>query len=42
MLTLIYSSGLRVSEIVNLTAQDIIRDKMLIKIRQGKGAKDRY
>ena len=42
MLTLVYSSGLRVSEIVNLTPQDIIRDKMLIRIRQGKGAKDRY
>ena len=39
---LIYSSGLRVSEVVELKSDDIIRDKMLLKIRQGKGAKDRY
>jgi site-specific recombinase XerD len=42
MLTLIYSSGLRVSELRQLTPDDIIRDKMLIKVRQGKGKKDRY
>jgi integrase/recombinase XerD len=42
MLILIYSSGLRVSEIINLKAQDIIRDKMLLKVRDSKGNKDRY
>jgi integrase/recombinase XerD len=42
MLALIYSSGLRVSEIRNLKADDIMRDKMLLKIRQAKGNKDRY
>ncbi len=42
MLTLIYSSGLRVSEITNIKADDIIRNKMLLKIRQAKGNKDRY
>jgi len=42
MLMLIYSSGLRVSETVNLKAQDIIRDKMLLKISHAKGNKDRY
>ncbi len=42
ILILTYSSGLRVSEVVNLKFDDIIRDKMLLKIRQGKGDKDRY
>ena len=42
MLTLIYSSGLRVSEITNIKAEDIIRDKMLLRIRRAKGNKDRY
>lgn len=42
MLTLIYSSGLRVSEITNIKTDDIIRNKMLIRIRQAKGNKDRY
>jgi len=41
-LTIIYSSGLRVSEIVDLKPEDIIREKMLLKIRQSKGNKDRY
>ena len=39
---LMYSSGLRVSEAVNLRITDIRRDKMLIFVAQGKGAKDRY
>jgi site-specific recombinase XerD len=42
ILILTYSSGLRVSEVVNLEPQDILRDKMLLKIRDGKGNKDRY
>jgi len=42
MLTLVYSSGLRTGDLINLTADDIIRDKMLIRINQGKGNKDRY
>jgi len=42
MLTLIYSSGLRVSELINITADDILREKKLLKIKQGKGMKDRY
>jgi integrase/recombinase XerD len=42
MLTLIYSSGLRVSEITNIKTDDIIRNKMLLRIRQAKGNKDRY
>jgi integrase/recombinase XerD len=39
---LAYSSGLRVSEIVNLTFQDINRDLLRIAVHQGKGHKDRY
>ncbi|WP_242863240.1 tyrosine-type recombinase/integrase [Caloranaerobacter ferrireducens] len=42
MLYLIYSAGLRVSEVVNLKVGDIDSDRMLIHIRQGKGRKDRY
>ena len=42
MLILIYSSGLRVSEVVNLTVDDIFRDKSRLRVRQGKGNKDRY
>lgn len=37
---ILYSSGLRVSEVVNLHRSDINRDSILI--RQGKGKKDRY
>jgi len=42
MLMLVYSSGLRVSEIVPLTFEDVIRDKMILRVNQGKGRKDRY
>jgi len=42
LLTLIYSSGLRLSESVNLEMTDINREKMKLLVRQGKGAKDRY
>lgn len=37
-----YSAGLRVSEVTRLEIQDIDSDRMLIKIKQGKGKKDRY
>lgn len=36
-----YSSGLRVSEIVKLRPSDIDSDRMVIRVDQGKGAKDR-
>ena len=41
-LTAIYAAGLRVSEVVTLTAPDIDSKRMVIHIRQAKGKKDRY
>jgi integrase/recombinase XerD len=38
----IYAAGLRVSEVVALTAGDIDSKGMVICVRQGKGRKDRY
>jgi site-specific recombinase XerD len=37
-----YGAGLRVSELVRLTPQDIHSDRMLIRVDQGKGKKDRF
>jgi integrase/recombinase XerD len=37
-----YSAGLRVSELARLRVEDIDREQMLIRVRQGKGQKDRY
>jgi integrase/recombinase XerD len=42
ILTLTYSAGLRVSEIVNLKIEDIDSKRMLIHIKNAKGKKDRY
>lgn len=42
ILFLIYSAGLRVGELVRLRPEDIDSGRMLIKVRGGKGAKDRY
>lgn len=41
MLCLLYSSGLRAGEIIDLKIKDIDSKRMLISIRQGKGLKDR-
>jgi len=41
-ISLIYSCGLRVSELINLKISDIDSKRMQIHIRLGKGAKDRY
>jgi len=38
----IYAAGLRVSEVVALTARDINSERMVIEVRQSKGRKDRY
>jgi site-specific recombinase XerD len=42
MLTLCYSAGLRVSELVNLKVGDIDSSRMVIRVQQAKGRKDRY
>lgn len=42
ILMLIYSSGLRVSEAARLKVSDIDSKRMVIRIRRGKGKKDRY
>lgn len=39
---LLYSTGMRLSEIAHLKIADIDSKKMLIKVVQGKGAKDRF
>ena len=41
ILTLTYSVGLRVSEVVNIKIEDIDSNRMLIKINNTKGRKDR-
>lgn len=42
ILFLIYSAGLRLGEVVRLQINDIDSKRMLIKVIQGKGRKDRY
>ena len=42
ILILIYSGGLRLSELINLQIGDIDSETMKIHIRQAKGKKDRY
>lgn len=37
-----YGSGLRISEAVSLKIGDIDSERMVIRVEQGKGAKDRY
>lgn len=37
-----YAAGLRVSEVVNLKLVDIDSKRMMMRVRQGKGEKDRY
>jgi len=41
ILSLLYSAGLRVSELINLKWKDIDRSRMIINIVQAKGKKDR-
>jgi len=41
MMELIYSAGLRVSEVVNLKVKDLVLDKDYGFVRNGKGGKDR-
>ena len=42
LLTTIYGSGLRVSEAVSLRPEHIESKRMMLRIEQGKGRKDRY
>ncbi|MDX1761260.1 MAG: tyrosine-type recombinase/integrase, partial [Christiangramia sp.] len=42
ILALIYSSGLRIGELLNLKLSDIDVDRRQILVRQAKGRKDRY
>lgn len=41
-LSTIYACGLRLSEGVHLQVRDIDSDRMMVHVRKGKGAKDRY
>lgn len=41
LLSLTYGAGLRLSEIINLKAEDVDFDRNIINIRNGKGGKDR-
>jgi site-specific recombinase XerD len=37
-----YAAGVRVSELVSLKVSDIDSERMMIRVEQGKGRKDRY
>ena len=41
-LSVAYGAGLRASEVVSLKLSDIDRSRMVIRVEQGTGAKDRY
>jgi site-specific recombinase XerD len=42
LISLAYSAGLRVGEVIRLKVTDILSDRGQIRIRNGKGDKDRY
>ena len=42
VLMTIYSAGLRISEVVHLKVSDLDSQRMVIRVQQGKGQKDRY
>lgn len=42
LVMVLYSTGLRVSEVVRLRIEDLDGDRGMIRVRSGKGGKDRY
>ena len=42
LLAMTYGSGLRVSEVVRVKIADVDRGRMMLRVEQGKGHKDRY
>lgn len=42
LLAMAYGSGLRVSEVVRVKIADVDRGRMMLRVEQGKGRKDRY
>lgn len=42
ILTTLYACGLRLSELLGLKLTDLLRDRNLLLVRQGKGKKDRH
>ena len=42
IVSLLYSAGLRRSELINLKIENIDSKRMLIRVENGKGGKDRY
>ena len=41
-LSVAYGAGLRVSEVVSLKVSDIDSERMMLRVEQGKGGKDRH
>ncbi len=41
-LSVAYGAGLRAAEVISLKVADIDSDRMVIRVEQGKGRKDRY
>jgi len=42
MIFIIYSAGLRISELLNLLVVDVLVDRKMVLVRKSKGRKDRY